>query len=421
MSAKPRLGWLAAVLAVLALAVAGAFTSRRASEAAASPAGHAAAAAAAPARESAPIEFGPADTVVLAPVRLARAIPLTGTLRAAEQTVVRSKVAGEIRALTVREGMSVRRGQVIARIDTAEFEQRLREREAQLAGADAQLAQARRDLDSNRALTERGFVARSALDRAQSAQDVAEANRQAVLAQVAVARKTLADTTVTAPMDGVVAERFAQAGEKVSPDTRIVSIMDLSRMEIEAPVPAEDVARVRIGQPVALRIEGIDRPQEGRVARIAPSTQAGSRSIPVYIRLDNRDERVRAGMFAHGQLALESRANVIAVPYGAVRERGGRSFVYTIEHGRVAERDVRLGVRDDAARSAEGASGLVEVVEGLAAGDRVVAANLGTLRAGAAVRVGGQAAPDGPGSEAALPGPAASTGPQALAAPAATR
>lgn len=352
-------------------------------------------------RAETPVEFGAADTLVLAPQELARAIPITGSLRPANQTVVRSKIAGEIRELTVREGIAVRQGQRIGRIDPTEFEQRLREREAQLASADAQLAQARRDLQQNRALTERGFISQSAYERSQSQLDVADANRRAAEAGAAVARKTLSDAVLVAPMSGVVAERFAQVGEKVSPDARIVSIVDLSRMEIEAPVPAESVGRVAVGQSVELSIEGIDARQVGRIARIAPSTQANSRSVPVYIALDNTDPRVRAGMFAQGLLSLERKAGVIALPYAAVRDRGGRSFVYAIEGGRIVERDVRLGLRDDAARAPSGATGLVEVVEGLKAGDRVVAINLGTLRAGAPARVA--AAPQADAARAAAP------------------
>ena len=374
---------------------------------------------------NAPVEFGSADTLVLAPVDLRRSIAVTGSLRAVDQTVVRSKAAGEIRELLVREGSPVRRGQVIARIDPIEPEQRLREREAQLASAEAQLAQARRDVESNRLLTERGFISPSAFDRTRSTLQVAEAARNAAAANVAVARKTLGDATVVAPIDGIVAERFAQPGEKVSPDNRLVSIVDLSRMELEAAVPAEDVARVRIGQTVEIDVEGLGRPLSGRVARIAPGTQASTRAVPVYVAIDQADPRVRSGLFAQARLALDARAGVLAVPYGAVRDRGGRTFVYVIEAGRIRERDVRTGLRDDAARTANGRRGLVEVTEGLAVGDRVVATDLGTLREGAPARVAGGpagaadhgATPPGGAGGIRAPGSGASVAPAASAAP----
>ena len=324
-------------------------------------------------------------TVVAAP--LARTIPLTGTLRATQQAVVKARVAGELQEVTAREGTAVRRGQLIARIDTREFDLRVLEREAQLRAAESQLAQARRSLDNTQALQTRNFVSQSALDAARSGWEVATGNRDAAQAALTLARKSLTDATLTAPIDGIVAERFAQPGERVPVDGRILSIIDLSVMEIEAPVPATEIGAIRIGQPVELAIEGVERPQVGRIARIAPSTQTGTRSVPIYIALENRDPTVRAGLFAQGRLEVARRDAVRVVPASAVRDAGGRTFAYAVVDGRLVERELRLGLRDDAVRNAAGGMGVVEVLEGLAVGDRVVAANLGALRTGSLVRV----------------------------------
>ncbi len=328
------------------------------------------------------LEFAPADVATVVPVTVSRTVPLTGTLRPVDQTVVKSKVPGELRELVVREGMAVRRGQPVARIEALEYEVRVREREAQLKAASSQVDQARRVLDNTRQLKERNFVSQSALDQAQSGWEVATGNRDAAAAQLALARKALADTVLVSPLDGVVAERFAQPGEKLPVDGRVMSIVDLSRMEIEAPVPAAEVGAIRVGQPVQLRIEGVPTPHAGRIVRIAPSTQAGTRSVPVWIALEHRDPAVRAGLFAQGDLQVEARANVLAVPQAAVRDAGGRTFVYAIVEGRLVERDVKLGMRDASPGGLR-----VEVLQGLAAGDRIVASNLGALRAGAPVRV----------------------------------
>jgi membrane fusion protein (multidrug efflux system) len=353
------------------------------------PAAPDAAASAAPA--DAPIEFAANDIVAVAPSSIARTIPLTGTLRPVEQTVVKAKVPGEIRELRVREGMAVKRGQVIGRIDPIEFEVRVRERDAQLKSTESQVAQARRTVETTRQLKERNFVSQSALDQAQSALDVAIGNRDAAAAQLALARKSVSDADLVAPIDGIVAERFAQPGEKLPVDGRVMSIVDLSRMEIEAPVPAAEVGAVRTGQEVVLKIEGVAQPQVGRIARIAPATLAGTRSVQVWIALDNRDPAVRAGLFAQGRLAVESRADVLTVPLSAVRDAGGRSFVYAIAQDRLVEREVRLGLRDDT-----GAVARVEVLAGLAPGERIVAANLGALRVGAPVRIAAARAADAP-------------------------
>jgi RND family efflux transporter MFP subunit len=335
----------------------------------------------APAAE-APVEFAPADIETLAPATLARSVPLTGTLRAVEQTVVKTPVAGTLREVRVREGMSVRRGQAVARLDATEYEVRMREREATLLGASSQLDQARRSLDNTRALKEKAFVSQSALDQAQSLWEVAVGNRDAAAAQLALARKQLADTVMSSAIDGIVAERYAQPGEKLPVDGRVMSVVDLSRMEIEAPVPAAEIGAVRIGQSVTLRIEGVAAAQVGRIARIAPTTQAGTRSVPVYIALEHRDPDVRAGLFAQGSLVVERREGAISVPQTAVRDRGGRTFVYALVDDRLAERDVTLGLRDDS-----GGTPRLEVLAGLAAGERIVAANLGALRAGAPARI----------------------------------
>lgn len=359
------------------------------------------------------LEFAASDLLRLEPGPVTRTIPLTGTLKASNQTLVRAKVSGELVEVAVREGTPVRAGQRIARIDPTEFEARVREREAQRRSAEAQVEQARRTRDNNRALLDKGFISQNAFDNAESGYQVTVANRDAATAQLAQARKALADTAVLAPMTGVVAERFAQVGEKVSPDSRILSIVDLSRMEIEAPVPASEIGSVRIGQPVTLRIEGIDAPQTGEVVRINPATAAGTRSVPVYIGLDNRDPRIRAGLFAQGALAVERREGVIAVPAAAVRDAAGRSFVYRIVEGAVEERTVKLGLRDPAARAANGSTGVIEVLEGLAEGDTIVGVNLGPLRPGSRVKLG--AAPAAPGSAAGDAGAAPGAGSAASA------
>jgi RND family efflux transporter MFP subunit len=163
----------------------------------------------------------------------------------------------------------------------------------------------------------------------------------------------------------------------------VLSIVDLVRMEIEAPVPASEIGSVRIGQPVMLQIEGISRRQTGQIVRIAPSTQAGTRSVPVYIALHNRDPSVRAGLFAQGRLVVESREAVLALPAAAIRDSAARTFVYVLTDGILREREVTTGLRDDS----EDGRAWVEIRSGLSAGEQIVAANLGRLRTGAPVKV----------------------------------
>lgn len=332
---------------------------------------------------AAPIEFAPVDLLTLAPTTLARAVPLTGSLRAVDQTVVRTRIAGELRELSVREGDTVRNGQRLGRVDSTEFQLRVNERDAQLAAAESQVAQARRVFENNLALRERNFISQSALDASRSSLEVAIGQRDAAAAQIALARKSVTDADLVAPMSGVIGERYAQPGEKLPSDARVVSIIDLSRLEIEALVPGSEIGTVQIGQTVQLRIEGIPAELTGQIVRIAPATSAGTRSVPVYIRLKSQHPAIRVGLFAQGRLVVESLRDQIAVPLSAIRDAGARHFVYAIDQDRLVERDITLGLVDD------GTDGTVrvQVTSGLKAGERIVINNLGRLRTGSPVRV----------------------------------
>ncbi|HXF46809.1 MAG TPA: efflux RND transporter periplasmic adaptor subunit, partial [Burkholderiaceae bacterium] len=260
---------------------------------------------------STPVAAAPAIAEVLAtdlwtvqPITLARSLPITGTLRAANQTIVRTKVAGDLVQLPVREGQAVAKGQIIARIDDTEYAWRVRQQEATLAAAQAQLEMAAKTRANNAQLLAKGFISQTAFDNAQSGYEAAVANRDAAAAALELARKALADTVIRAPMAGTVAERFAQPGEKLPVDGRIVSLVDLSSLEIEAPVPADDIAAVRVGQSVEFRPEGMAQTLTGKVARVNPATASGSRSVFIYIALDKREPALRAGMFGQGRLWL---------------------------------------------------------------------------------------------------------------------
>ncbi len=325
------------------------------------------------------IELLQTDVVAAAAHDLRVTLPLSGSLRALNQAAVKAKVSGEVRDVLVREGEPVRAGQVIVRIDPTEYQAKVTQARGQMLAQRGQYENARQTWERNRDLVGRGFISKTAFDKFQSELDVAKANLDAAEGGLAVAQKALADTVVKSPLDGMVAVRSVQPGEKVSPDTALLEVVDLRILELEAPVPMADVGRVAIGQPVQLDVEGAGQ-FEGKLVRINPAVTQGTRSIMVYVRVDNPEHRLRAGMFAQGGLVLGQRAGVVSVPITAVRTEGERAFVYVIENGMLAERPVELGIRDDSA-------GLVEIAGGLASGAQVVRSNLGTLRVGSQVRL----------------------------------
>jgi RND family efflux transporter MFP subunit len=270
--------------------------------------------------------------------------------------------------LLVREGENVRKGQRVARIDATEYEWRVRREEASLAAAQAQLDMATKTRTNNAQLLAKGFISQNAFDNAQSGLDAAVGTRDAAAAALELARKSLADTVINAPMAGTVAERFAQAGEKLPIDGRILSIVDLSSIELEVPIPADDLAQVVIGQRAEFGPEGSTVRYAGRVARISPATTSGSRSVLVYVAIDRPDPALRVGMFTQGRLMLDRSEPTLAVPATALHEEAGTSVVLAIADGRIRKVEVTRGRRG----SADVGPDLVEVRGGLAPGTQVV-------------------------------------------------
>jgi len=328
------------------------------------------------------VEFTQQDLVIVEPQPLEHTLPLTGTLSPFNEATLKAKVAGELIQVAVREGQSVEQGQVLARIDQTEVRARVAAREADVAAARAQLDWADKNRSTQRALLEKKFISQNAFDNIQSNYDVAVARLRAAEAELVVARKSLGDSVLVAPFSGIVAQRHVQAGERVALDAKVITVVNLSRLELEAAVPAAEIGRLRVGQQVTFRIDGFGtRVFSGRIERINPSTVSGSRSINVYAVIDNPQGELRGGLFAQGTVSLERVEGALVVPASAVREEIGQTFVYAIEDGLVKRKNVTVGAPD--------ASGRVQVLRGLAAGERIVRVNLGALRDGVGARLAG--------------------------------
>jgi membrane fusion protein (multidrug efflux system) len=337
---------------------------------------------AAPAAAERIMELAAGDVTVVAKAPLQPSIPLSGTLQPHDQTVVKTKVAGELVRVLVREGERVGAGQLLAQVDDTELRARLAERRAALTGSQAQRDLARKNWATTEQLLSQNFISRNAADSAASALAVAEANVAAAEAQLELAGKALADARIASPMAGIVAERFAQPGEKLPVDARVLSLVDLSRLELAAEVPASDIAAARVGGQVEFRVDGMGAQlYRGTVERINPTADPRSRMVRVYVRLDNAGGELKGGMFAKGRLASSTMREALMIPAGTVRDEGGESVVMVLEGEVVRRRPVTLGLRDEAGDA-------VEVVSGLEVGEKVLNARLGNLRTGDRVRVG---------------------------------
>lgn len=324
------------------------------------------------------VELAASDVVTAKVLDLSMGLPISGSLRAVNSAVVKARVAGELQGLSVREGDWVKAGQVIAQVDATEYRSRVRQAQEQADSAKAQIDIAQRQWDNNKALVDQGFISKTALDTSLNNFNAAQANHKAALAAVEVARKSLDDTVLRAPISGQVAQRLAQPGERVGIDARVIEVVDLSRLELEATLSAGDSVAVRVGQQALLRIEGSAKAVTAKVVRINPSAQAGSRSVLAYLALDDATG-LRQGLFAQGTLGTD-RVSALAVPLSAVRTDKPAPYVQVVANGQVLHKAVETGVRG------ESGSDVVVVVKGIEPATVVINGSVGALREGTAVR-----------------------------------
>jgi membrane fusion protein (multidrug efflux system) len=332
------------------------------------------------------LEFSSREVVQPTQASMPTLVEFSGPLVAPQTAVVRAKAGGTLLTLAVAEGHRVKAGQLLATIDATEVSTRLAERQAMVESARAALAQAERTHGNNQRLADQQFISPTALDQSRAALDAARAQERAALAQLDTVRAVSRDTRVVAPIDGIVAKRHAVAGEKVAAEQSIVTLVDLARLELAGTVGTHEVSLLAPGVPVQVKVEGVDQTVAGKIARIAPAVEAGTRSIGVTIELPNPKEILRAGQYALARVVLADPSQRLTLPAGAIGSTSGQEHVWVIENGVLARRAITTGRRD-------GATGRVEVLQGLQPGSQVLASKFDNLREGTKAVVATKAAP----------------------------
>jgi len=330
------------------------------------------------AKAQAVVELTPADVVRVKTIAMQQGLAISGPLKAINSAVIKARVAGELQGLTVREGDRVQAGQTIARIDATEFVARVRQAQQQAESAKAQVDIAKRSFENNRSLVDQGFISKTALESSMANLSAAQASYQAAKAGADVATKSLNDTVLRAPISGLVSQRLAQPGERVGIDARIVEIVDLSRLELEASLSAADSLAVHVGQGARLTVEGNAKPIQAKVVRINPSAVAGSRSVLAYLALES-STGLRQGLFAQGTLGTGT-LTTQALPLSAVRTDKPQPYVQLVSNQQVVHQNVVPGAQGEW----EGQT--MVAVQGLADDALVLQGRVGPVRAGTLVK-----------------------------------
>jgi RND family efflux transporter MFP subunit len=320
------------------------------------------------------IELADGDIAIAQKMTMTQGLPVSGTLKAVRSAMVKARVAGELVFLEAREGDAVKAGQIVARVDSTEYLARQSQNQQQAEAARAQVEVAQRQFDNNNALVNQGFISKTALDTSIANLNGAKATFQAALSALDVATKALDDSVLKAPLSGFVSQRFSQPGERVAPEARIIEIVDLSQLELEATLTTAEAMNVKLGQIAKLNVEGTTEEVSAKVLRINPSTQTGSRSVLIYLGLQSHP-LLRQGVFVQGSLGTQ-KVQAIVVPLESVRSDKAKPYVQNIRDGKVMHMQVELGAKGEV--NGKAVMALKEIEEGA----QLLAPSAGAVRDG---------------------------------------
>ena len=355
-------------------------------------------------------------TVAVAETPFGETVTANGTLAAYDQTTVSVKVPGRVRTISVDLGSVVSRGQVIANVDSEDYRLRVQQAEASLAQARARLGlapegtddrvdpektatvrqasavldEARHNRDRASRLVEQGVIAKADFDTANAAFKVAEGryqdayeeirNRQGMLAQrrseLALARQQLKDTTVVAPLDGIVQEKLTSVGEFLAAGTPVVNIVRMDPLRLRASIPERESHTIRTGQDVRVTVEGDTSVYVGKIMRLSPVIAEQNRMLVVEADVRNNG-KLRPGSFAHAEIVTNDAKMAVTVPNNAIVTFAGIEKVIIVQNGKALEKPITTG-----RRSLE----FTEIVAGISVGEKVIV-DPGNLQSGQPVEV----------------------------------
>jgi membrane fusion protein (multidrug efflux system) len=320
---------------------------------------------------------------------------ISGTLEPDREAVLRAQVSGSVLQTYADQGQAVNAGTVLARIDATGIQDAYLSARAGLVAARNAADVAARDLARNETLLAAGAIAERDIDQSRRVSIAAHAALEDANSRLASAEKAYRSTTVTSPFSGIVSERPVSAGDVVQPGTALFTVVDPSSMRLEASVPAEQLASIRIGVPVSFTVSGYPGRQFlGRITRINPTADPTTRQVRIYVSIPNEGRSLVGGLFANGRMSTATKMGLV-VPQSAVDVRGTIPSVMRVKQGKVEKVPVQIGLTDKTSET-------IEVLSGLQAGDTLLLGAAQGITPGTLIRISaptaGAAANNGRGS-----------------------
>lgn len=313
------------------------------------------------------VTLTPSDVAVAIEAELVASVSMSGPLEPTQTIAVKAQVGGRINRILVDRGTRVNAGQTLVEITAEGVKGMALSAQANVASAEAALALATQRLESSRRLHAAGAISDIDLRASEAAHQATTAQLAAARAQLTAAVEAEAHTTVKSPITGIVSDRVVEDGEAVKDGDPLLSVVDIGTLELQAQVGVDDAMRVRVGSTVIFSIDALgSETLRGRVTRIDPRADPGTRQVGLAASLANPGGRIVAGQFAYGRVLTGTATKGVAIPISAVSDSAGQPRVFLIQDNKLVVRPVTLGARDES-------RGLVAVESGLAVADRVLA------------------------------------------------
>lgn len=311
------------------------------------------------------LEAIPVEVVTASRRDVRSVISATGTIFPLEMVTVSSKVSGEIKRMSVKEGQSIAKGNLIAQVDDTVLK-------LQAKQAAINRDYAAEEYERARKLYDQGVIPVNEFNKAENAFENTRVSLELL-------KKNLEYTRITAPISGVVVKKFISAGEMVGPGLPVATIIDIDKVRVEVSIAEQEVARVRLNLIAEVRIDAYPgRVFSGKVVYISPSVDPVTRTFTTKVEVRNPGHELKSGMFARVNLIIAAHKGVVTLPLEAVLTEGEKSFLYVVEESIAHLRDVKLGLS---------AGDYVEIVSGVRAGEEVVVVGQEDLADGRRVEV----------------------------------
>ncbi|MBA3521130.1 MAG: efflux RND transporter periplasmic adaptor subunit [Gemmatimonadales bacterium] len=331
------------------------------------------------AAEPAVVTVGPENVTVAVLTDLRSGPAVSGALEAERAATVRAEVSGPVVRTLAEAGQRVKRGALLARLDDTAVRDAYLSARSAVRSAEAALELAKRNAGRSERLASAGAVAERDLEASRYQATNAEGALADARARLALAQEQLQNTEVRAPLDGIVSERQADAGDVVQPGDALFTVVDPTSLRLAANVPVDAIGSLEVGTPVEFTVSGFDRRFSGRIQRINPVLDPATRQVRIYVSVPNREQTLVSGLFAEGRVATDIK-RAVAVPVGAIDTRGTRPTVHQVKAGKVVASAVQVGVRDEV-------TDMVEVQSGVAEGDTLLLGSAQGVTPGTPVRV----------------------------------